>query len=325
MGAKKVIPERLVEKNRVLILGAGPIAGEYSKIVSKLGYHPVVIGRGTQSSEKFTHDYQLPALTGGIEAHKDLCRTFSKAIVATSEDTLDTVTAQLIDLGIREIFVEKPGSQDINSLAALVKKSHAAQSKVFVAYNRRYFQSVIELQKRIAADGGLESMFFEFTEWGHVIESIQKNPGVKENWLWHNSSHVIDLAFFIGGHAKEIATFKKGSLDWHPDGSCFVGSGITENNVLFSYHANWEGPGRWGLEFITRKNRYFLRPMEELHCMTKGKVAIEKVQINDELDKTWKPGFYLQTEAFLENRFSELLSLDDQYKKIETYKKILQK
>jgi predicted dehydrogenase len=307
---------------KILIIGAGPIAGEYSKICRELGYLPTVIGRGLESAKKFTSDFGIDPLLGGISAHKAIVKTFQKCIVATSEDTLDDVALELIELGIKEILIEKPGSKNIESFKVLAEVAKANKANVYIGYNRRFYQSVLELKKQIEADGGLESMVFEFTEWGHVIESIQKNPGVKENWLWHNSSHVIDLAFHIAGPPKEMSTFKKGALSWHPKGEVFVGSGITNKDVLFSYHANWGGPGRWGLEFITRKNRYYLKPLEELQVQIKGTVRIEQFDLENENDKKWKPGYLLQTSAFLDGESQNLVSLSEQLSKLDIYNRI---
>ena len=38
-----------------------------------------------------------------------------------------------------------------------------------------------------------------------------------------------------------------------------AGAGVTENGALFSYHANWEAPGRWSVEIMTKKRRL-------MHC-----------------------------------------------------------
>ena len=42
----------------------------------------------------------------------------------------------------------------------------------------------------IAEDGGVTSFNFEFTEWSHQIQHLQKASGVMDNWVLGNSSHV---------------------------------------------------------------------------------------------------------------------------------------
>ena len=94
-----------------------------------------------------------------------------------------------------------------------------------------------------------------------------------------NSTHVVDLAFFLGGAPEKISSYVGGKLDWHPNGSIFSGAGITKNNTLFSYNANWEAPGRWGVEVITNKSRLILRPLEKLQIQKIGNLDPEFVQI----------------------------------------------
>ena len=50
----------------------------------------------------------------------------------------------------------------------------------------------------------------------------------------------------------------------------FCGAGLSKNNIPFSYQANWDAPGRWSLEVLTKYRRYVLRPMEELYCIKLG-------------------------------------------------------
>jgi hypothetical protein len=76
---------------------------------------------------------------------------------------------------------------------------------------------------------------------------------------------------------------------------------VTENGVLFSYVADWTAPGRWGVEVMTRRHRLILRPMEQLHIQKIGSIAVEQVEIDDAVDRDYKPGVYEQVRVFLEN------------------------
>ncbi len=151
---------------------------------------------------------------------------------------------------------------------------------------------------------------------------MPKEEGVKEQWLLHNSTHVMDLAFYLGGRPKEISCYTAGSLNWHPSGSIYSGAGITENGALFSYQANWESPGRWGVEVLTKKHRLILRPLERLHIQNIGSVAVEEVSLEDELDKKFKPGLYLQVQAFVEGKTSNLPDIQGQSINLHYYQMI---
>ena len=114
-------------------------------------------------------------------------------------------------------------------------------------------------------------------------------------------------------------------LSWHKP-SCFVGAGVTEKGILFNYQANWDAPGRWAVEFQTPLHRIYLKPIEQLQLQDKGSVKVYPVEIDDHLDKKFKPGFYLETKAFLEDDYFRLCSLEEQVCHLkESYNKILGK
>ena len=224
--------------------------------------------------------------------------------------------------GVKRILSEKPGllPGEEEKVQEAIKESGA---EIYIAYNRRFFSSVIAAEKIIAEDGGLQSFLFEFTEWAHVIEATTTIPEIeKRNLFITNSTHVVDLAFFIGGDPIEMSAYNAGTVGWHTP-AIFSGAGITNKGALFSYNANWNAPGRWAVEFLTAKHRIYLKPMEQLQLQDKGSVKVYPVEIDDHLDKEFKPGFYLETKAFLENHTDELCSIQQQQKHLIFYKQIL--
>jgi predicted dehydrogenase len=176
-------------------------------------------------------------------------------------------------------------------------QDHCAQ--VWLGYSRRFYASTSVARDMIADDGGPVSCNFEFTEWSHQIEPMSLPSEVKNAWVISNSSHVIDLAFHLCGLPLEWKGWHAGRMPWHESAARFAGAGVTERGVLYSYHADWEAPGRWSVEVLTRKRRYIFRPMEQLQITPIGSVAIENIPLNDELDTRFKPGLYRQTRAFL--------------------------
>ena len=166
----------------------------------------------------------------------------------------------------------------------------------------------------IEEDGGLQTMHFEFTEWAHKIEPLTKALGVKENWFFANSTHVVNLAFFVGGLPENWNAYsKKGTLAWHAKSS-FAGAGITEKGVLFSYISNWESAGRWGIEFMTKQRRIYLKPLEKIGVQQKGSMVITEHIFDDSIDLNFKAGLFKQTIAFLENDNSKLISINEHLK-----------
>lgn len=311
-------------KNSILLIGTGAMAIEYTKIIKALKCPIVVVGNSIESVKKYQSETKISATAGGIEKYlKNTPDLPAKAIVAVPENLLGKTTIALIKAGVKSILVEKPGGAniaEINKVSKTAKKHHA---EVFVGYNRRQYESVKKAQEIIKQDGGVSSFNFEFTEWAHVITPLKKNPGVKENWFLHNSTHVVDLAFFLGGEPEKMSSLTSGKLSWHPNAAIFAGSGKTKKGALFTYQANWIAPGRWALEVLTKKHRLIFRPLEKLQVQNIGSVAIEEVKINDKYDQQFKPGLFLQVKYFIGGDKERLCSISEQVENSKIYHKIL--
>lgn len=287
----------------ILIIGAGPMACEYTKILDSMKIPFTTIGRSEKSAAHYLEVTGHTAITGGYEDYfkTEQDELPDHCIIAVGEKKLGEATRAAIHAGIKNILVEKPGGIDSTDIKKVAIEAENCNANVYIGYNRRFYASVEKAKSIIEEDGGVLSFNFEFTEWGHVIGDLEKEDGVKENWFLANSSHVIDLAFYLGGTPKELASFTTGSLDWHPNAAIYSGAGITDKKALFSYQANWQAPGRWGLEFLTKNHRLYFRPIEKLQIQKLGTVAIEEYTLDDAIDFDFKPGLYKQVQAFLTN------------------------
>lgn len=307
-------------KNNIWLIGAGPMAVEYAKVLKAQNIEFVTIGRGEESAKKFTEKTDVDVVIGGLDnfiKKENIKPNF--AIVSTGVEDLSQSVRKLIEIGTKEILCEKPGGIDKKQIKDLSQISKDNNANVYLGYNRRFYSSVDKLIELIEEDGDITSFNFEFTEWAHIISNLKKGPGVLEHLFLNNSTHVADLAFFIGGKPKEISCYKVGGIDWHPSSSIFSGAGISDKNALFSYSANWESPGRWAVEVLTKKHRYYLKPMEKLQIQNIGSVKVEFVEIDDSIDIRFKPGLYKQTEAFLNGDTSKFITIGQQLELLPIY------
>lgn len=296
---------------------------EYARILTAMERDFWVIGRSGDSVKKIKERINCKAVQGGIQNH--LNHTADRpefAIIAVNDEELAKTALLLLRHGVKKILIEKPAGLNRDELLIVSDFARGNNAKVYVAYNRRFYASVEKAKNIIEEDEGILSFIFEFTEWSHEIVKQNKSKIVLENWLIANSSHVMDLAFYMGGKPLEIKTFHKGGLPWHPSASIFSGAGITEKAALFSYSANWESPGRWSLEILTKKHRLIFRPLENLQIQNIGSVSTELVKIEDTLDTKFKAGLYKQTGAFLTHQDANLCTIKQQLENIEIYEKI---
>lgn len=304
----------------LLLVGAGYMGKEYAKVLRAMNFSFSVVGRSKESVKKFKEETGIPAVSGGIEDWLRYNPAPKRAIIAVTENQLGAATKALINAGCKLILVEKPGgldAKDIKKVADLAKKKGAA---VYVGYNRRFYASTQKTLEIIEKEGVL-SFNFDFTERSYLVKDLNQSDKIKNNWFLQNSSHVIDLAFFMGGWPRKITAHTEGGLKWHPSGAVYAGAGMSDKGALFSYHANWKSAGKWSIEVITKKNKLIFRPLEKLQIQKYGSMNIEDFPLDDELDIKFKPGLYKQVESFLNNK-KFLLTIEDQVKHLKYYGKI---
>ena len=301
----------------VLLVGCGPMAVAYAHALIDLDAEITVAGRGEESAADFARATKLRPMTGGIERVLDrLENPPAVGIVAVPVSGLATAAKCLIEAGVRRILVEKPGALTRTELEELCAASERIGSTVLIAYNRRFYESVRQARRLIAEDGGVTSFTFDFTELSEKVGSSSQPQEVKERWFFANSTHVVDLAFFLGGEPVELDALVEGSLEWHPVAR-FAGSGRTDLGALFSYHADWSGPGRWGVEVVTRNQRLVLRPLEELRAQRRGEWDAALIESRTDIDTKFKPGIRAQVEAFLSKDDEDFLNVFGQIRRFD--------
>lgn len=308
-------------KGKVLIVGAGPMASEHVKSVKKLGREFVVVGRGERSAKLLEEDNHINVIKGGIEKYSNPEKLyFSEAIICTPIETIYESIVHASKLNIKRFLIEKPGAENLDNLRKIDDFATQNHLEIFVGYNRRFYASV-QKAKEMIRNNEILSMNFSFTEWMHIVKETKNSKLVKQYWGLANSSHVFDLAFYFGGYPEKLNPITKGGCSWHPAGTIFVGSGITDKGISFSYHSNWESAGRWELNLYTNDRRIIFSPLEELKIQKKGSLAIENIEISEE--SSIKPGILSQNKSFLESSSLEIPSLKDTIKLAEVINLIM--
>lgn len=292
------------------LIGAGLMGRAYARTLSILHQPFSVIGRGEFSAANFEQETGVSVIRGSVDEALERFGAPSSAIVAVQEVEAYRVASRLIEEGTGSLLLEKPAGLSTVEVEDLLKRSLISGSKVWVAYNRRFYASVHHARRAIETDGGLVSVSFDFTEFSTVVRGLDTHEETKRRWLIANSSHVIDLVFHLAGVPVEFDYRHSGHLDWHPAGSRFAGSGVTDRGVLFSYLSDWEAPGRWGVELRTTERKLMLRPLESLLEMVRGSLEYSPVAIDDGEDQVAKPGLLSMTRAFLAGNSPVLCSLE---------------
>jgi len=286
-------------KPQCLLVGAGAMAQAYARVLQDQAVPSIVSGRGEASARRFEEETGLAVRRGGVErVLEDTAPGWDHAIVAAPVDALAPITRRLINAGVRRILVEKPAGLSPGETRELAEAARRQNAEVFVAYNRRFYASALKAREFIREDGGATSLRLEFSEFSHRIAQLPSSPAVKQAWLYANSTHVLDMGFFLAGFPQSMTGLAAGALDWHPAGACFAGHGKTLTGAVFSYHADWRAAPKWMVEIGTPARTLMLQPLETLSFRSNTGFDVTSVELDD-TDTRFKPGLWRQTHAFL--------------------------
>lgn len=315
---------RMKMRNRTnWLIGSGYMASAYFEVLKYLKQDVLVIGRGEATAKAFEEKNKHPVIRGGLDKYLASDPKVPECCFLTVDvDYLYDNIVSLLKFGVKKILVEKPGALFQNEINEIAHLSKLCNATICVAYNRRFYSSTRHAREIIEQDGGVVSFNFEITELSQTIDKLNKSRDLKERWLIGNTSHLIDLAFNLGGKPKEINTFTHDSLTWHPSAAIFAGFGLTHADICFSYHGNWKSPGRWSLDILTAKNRLIFKPLEELKVMKQGSFTISEVPLMDNYDRQFKPGIFHQLNEFLSGNYDNMCSIYDQMEMFGYYEKI---
>jgi predicted dehydrogenase len=306
----------------IYIFGAGYMAKEYLKVIKTIGLDAQAVSKSEQSALMIEKEFHVRCYQGGFENFSVAVKKDDIAVICTPVELLFPCSKHIIMLGFKKVLIEKPGSLYIHHLKELKEISRINCAEVFIAYNRRFFASVHHLLQ-ILQTQELVAVNLEISEWTHRIDPNDYSSEALKYWFIGNTSHVVDLAFHIAGVPRKLDSCVSGSLDWHPSACRFIGSGVTEENVLLSYHGYWDSPGRWSVECLTRDNRYILRPMEKLAVQKKGSIEVSDVkEVDYSDDEICKPGLLKLFKSFVRNDYFGLCSLDSQIERLKIYSKM---
>lgn len=314
--------DRIRYTDEVVLVGAGKMAAAYVDVLKGLRAPFRVVGRDRERARALALESGAAVEAGGLASWLERGECPRRAIVATGVDRLEEVTTLLLDAGCLSILLEKPGATDGAGIRRIADLAAARRASVSVGFNRRYYASVDATRGITREDGGVTSAFFDFTEIAYRIAQLPTATCIKQHWFLANSLHVVDLAFHLIGSPVSVDSRISGHLPWHDAAAQFVGSGITDQKILFSYRADWGAPGRWKVELFTPNRRLLLCPLEGLRAQAQGSFEEHQIDFDDTLDKMYKPGVYRQVEAWMNGDPRLACAIGDLARMLPVYERI---
>lgn len=312
----------------IIIIGAGSMAIAYAKTLQHFGLPFRCFGRGETSAKRFEAETGVPAGTGALR--DQLAATDvggSQAIAAVDIAQLSDVCAALLEAQVDRILVEKPGGVNLADMEALSNRD--TDNRIRVAYNRRFLKSTQKALEIIATDGGVQTIHFEFTELPDRIEALGVHPPeVLANLAYINSSHVFDMAFYLGQAMDDLSdvsvsgAVRQGHIPWHLDGSRFASCGTIADRSLYTCFADWRSGGNWSVEVTTPNRRLRLKPLETLTQQMRETFGVDPIEFDADPDGL-KPGLPGMVTDFIHNDSRQLPSMRCQLERMKVFARIL--
>ena len=290
---------------KVMLIGCGYMAFEYSKVLNELRVPYSIFVRNINSNNLKKYEFREKIICLS-KLNKLNLESYTHAIIATSVNSLKNNTIEIAKK-IKFILVEKPLVLSVKELNILCKKTK--NSQIFIAFNRRFYSNVILLKKVLKTKKIIHSEL-EFNERVSIVKNTLHEKKILNNWVQANASHVIDLYFYITNfEIKNFKIYKKFIPGTPIQKSIWFIKEKNKNNFI---HANWSKDGSWKLKFYTKDGYiYLLDPLETL-IINEDK----NIKVNSIKHSKLKYGLKEQVLSFL-NKKKNLL-------KVSEYKPLMQ-
>ena len=291
------------------VVGYGYMGKEYVKALRALGVERIrVCSRSGGPLEELRGADGVETAAGGFERLGWQPERDELGIIATPTAALADASQQLASLGFRHLLIEKPVCLRSRAIRQLAETLEQRRVEAVCAYNRVAYPSFQELRARVESVGGVTSCTYTFTElikpdWPEIFSAEEL-----ARWGVANSLHVIGMAHGLIGAPGAWRGHHSGALPWHPNGAVFVGSGVSDQHIPFSYHADWGSTGRWSVEVHTSQSSYRLCPLEKLFRRASAMAEWEELPVAA-FAPDLKAGIGEQVAAMLSPDIRQLLPL----------------
>jgi predicted dehydrogenase len=220
------------------------------------------------------------------------------------------------------LFIEKPAALSLMQLRELITLNKKYKTPNMIGLNRRYY-SIIQKGISLIGNNNISSVAIEGHESYWRIKNSKKHKDIKNNWLFANSIHTIDLLSYISNSKiKKISILNLKKNNSENNISAIM---KFKNGVLGSYNSFWSSPGQWSLKIFGNDKTVIFGPLEDGYLLDRN--FVKKIIKPIKEDTIYKPGFYLQSLNFIKlmrtkkNSWPDVTisSLIDSYTLIENF------
>ncbi len=328
---------RQVKKTRIklALIGCGNIAHFHIKAFKKLGINFSHCASSLNSKKvfDFAKKHSIKNIWNNPLELAKASHLWDGLILSSKTEAIPEILEILIKQK-KPILVEKP--VDIGT-KYLKKFKNSCSHLIQVAYNRRFYSTVEKLKNHI--ESSKSKLLIKATIPEKVNKS--KNKFIKFRHIFENSSHIIDLLFFLFKKMK-IVSIQKVALNSYDSGRVIMFTTQKKHTGVLMINSN--SPDNFSIEVDDGKIKVVLRPIENIKIFQGLKrkeptpsyplrryrpqlIKSKNVFNSDKLNKKIKPGFYGQSISFIklisENKRNISANLTDAYNAQKFIEKIM--
>jgi len=282
------------ETIKVGLIGAGNIAKEHLSVIDDLDNIIVtgITSRTLSKANDLAKKFRIENVYNDYNALINKS-TLDALIITVSVDQMYQLVKDLIPYKI-PLFIEKPPGIVPEETKVLVELANKYDVINMVGYNRRYYSIFHKGIEIINNNGKLLGITIEGHErFWNKIDTLPKL--IKQNWIYANSTHTLDLLRFFAGEPKTINTLSKSYNE--KNGDQFVASIEFDSGTIGSYSSYWYSPGGWTVKLFGVNTTVQFKPLEKGIWIDTG--FTNHNILPDKIDVQYKPGFYNQMLAFI--------------------------
>lgn len=282
-----------MKKVRLGIIGAGGIARRHLDVIRAIDWIEAVgiTSRTKSKAQSLADEYGIAVCADEVDS---LIREAKPdgLMVLVSVDQTHKVVSEVAQYGL-PLFIEKPAGltpEESKNLADLARKYSVPS---MVGFNRRYYSIFRKGMDIIREQGPLLGVAVEGHErmW---LRSGRLPSRIRENWIFANSLHTIDLLRFFGDEVKNMKSISHSYIE--KNGDQFAAVMEFDSGAIGHYISHWYSPGGWRVVLYGDGVTVKFEPLEEGVWVDKDFKSHPIEPDRDDLD--FKPGFFRQMKAF---------------------------
>lgn len=278
---------------RVAFIGAGYMSREHMKAMAYLKGKFVLAGiysRTWETAKKVAENYKIENVEKSISELYEKTRA-ELLVVAVPELELPNVIPEIVKFPWIPL-IEKPVGINIRESKKIANIFESEDKKAFVALNRRFYDSTIQIHRALSIDNGSRFIRVVDQEDTEAARTAGQPEEVIANWMYANSIHIIDyIPQFCRGKIEKITR----KFTSHGRSNFVTADIHYDSGDVAQYSGIWNSPAGWSVNINTDFNEYELKPLELIRRrayqqreFTEGTVA--------QIDLIFKPGLVRMAE-----------------------------